>query len=145
MHEKSLDGVEEQREPLTPERLDAIEARASAATPGPWTADGACVVVAGDLCDQVMIAHGWPWRRNGERAPNAAFAAHARDDVPALVAEVRRLRLALAHLSIEAPDGLPCWCYGTNDYHDDDCLRAREASGFAVPAGPVAVRAPEGP
>lgn len=94
--------------------LEAIEARANAATPGPW---GSGPLITGDKGDYVV----WYGRdAEGQRryigaagglwAPvcppdaeivfqaeiaNAAFIAAAREDVPALVAEVRRLRQLL--------------------------------------------------
>ena len=85
--------------------LDAIEKRANAATPGPWRAcrEGAC------SCGQVwsipldrIISHpafeyDFDETSTPEiyHAPNAAFIAAAREDIPALVAEVRRLRALL--------------------------------------------------
>jgi hypothetical protein len=78
--------------------LDAIEARANAATPGPWEASrqigkkGHCYVAqvfGPDALGGLSLAQ-------MDVLPNAtadaAFIAHARSDVPALVAEVRRLR-----------------------------------------------------
>ena len=66
--------------------LDAIEARAAKTTPGPWVAesrdlDGEHLVVFPDGEDATVLC---------ER--DARFIAAARTDVPALVAEVRRLR-----------------------------------------------------
>jgi hypothetical protein len=79
--------------------LDAIEARAEAATEGPWWPEG-------------KVIGGWRiYARDREQAPDftevgsvrevfvgtgqhdadADFIAHARTDVPALLAEVRRL------------------------------------------------------
>ena len=77
-------------DPLTDAYLDAIEQRANAATKGPWEmyrphhASGFHSVIGGaggtdNLADDVLEA-------------DAEFVAHARSDVPALVAEVRRLR-----------------------------------------------------
>jgi hypothetical protein len=78
--------------------LDAIEARANAATPGPWEASrqigkkGHCYVAqvfGPDALGGLSLAQ-------MDVLPNAttdaAFIAAARADVPALVAEVRRLR-----------------------------------------------------
>lgn len=69
--------------------LDAIEARANAATPGPWEANGADVTTR-------YISHGKGlvrWQIASYVDPrDLTFIAHAREDVPALVAEVRRLR-----------------------------------------------------
>jgi len=85
--------------PAPPLDLDAIEARATAAFPPPWRAG-------------VMESEGKVWAHDpealggpsvGERCvftankhfphtANREFIAHARTDVPALVAEVRRLR-----------------------------------------------------
>jgi len=66
--------------------LDAIRARLAAATPGPWTAhpDG---LVWSDL-------PGDPVSGSVEQA-NAELIAHARQDIPALLAEVERLRAQL--------------------------------------------------
>ena len=95
--------------PITAERLAEIEARANAATEGPWrastgrtydTTTGKAAPVEhyvsrGD--DDVGIASDVCDSRTGEQSePNALFIAHARTDVPALVAEVRRLTAALA-------------------------------------------------
>jgi hypothetical protein len=79
---------------VTDERLAEIEARCNDATPGPWSAvrdhNGHWRVV-------------WPHSQNGSVARDgkvfddydAAFIAAARDDVPDLLAEVRRLRGAM--------------------------------------------------
>lgn len=81
--------------------LGEIEARAKAATPGPW--------VSFDV---------------------------DREDVPALVAEVRRLREALAALQSDEFDGNRC--FGTecftycSDCHSPDCVRANAALGRVV-------------
>ena len=88
--------------------LDAIKARAEAATPGPWNADvaqrGDCVVwgpngrfVLNAQAEPhwVEFPEGWPTKRSvafdADRR-DVEFIAHAREDVPALVAEVERLR-----------------------------------------------------
>jgi hypothetical protein len=74
---------------MTDDELQAIEARADAATPGPWHLATACCdddenfsnVEAGhtDIASDVPNA-------------DAVFIVAARTDVPALVKEVRRLR-----------------------------------------------------
>jgi hypothetical protein len=61
--------------------LDEIEARANAATPGPWTPQTIRLIDGVDLPDATVAQ----WQRD------AAFIAHARTDVPALVARVREL------------------------------------------------------
>lgn len=87
---------------MTPERLAEIEAREKAATAAPWTREkpGICpqtgfregVAVAATLGNQMIYAH-----PPGGQFPSADanFIAHARQDIPDLVAEVRRLRAAL--------------------------------------------------
>lgn len=55
-------------------RLDEIEARLSAATPGPWT-----------RTQWEEEQPGVPWDADAE------FIAHAREDVPALIAVVRKV------------------------------------------------------
>lgn len=87
------------------QRLREIEERSNQATPGPW--------MLNDLQAHVYTGPGYS---DGNRGPyhciaycendydalpepqefeNAAFIAHARTDVPDLVAEVRRLRTEL--------------------------------------------------
>ena len=67
--------------------LDAIEARAEAATEGPWTSlDGRSHIIHAE--------EGWIAMSNADRSPyeNADFIANARTDIPALVAELRAAR-----------------------------------------------------
>lgn len=70
-------------EPMTDERLEEIEAREAAASEGPWEAIG------------LVVANEWPAKDVAEVLSNqndADFIAHARLDIPDLLAEVRRLR-----------------------------------------------------
>jgi len=73
--------------------LDAIEARANAATPGPWRDQHhECSEVWGPAPDSQT--HSMQIARIGRAqfdVLNAAFIAHARTDVPALIARVREL------------------------------------------------------
>lgn len=87
--------------------VEAIRARCEAATPGPWFAatsnrrkDG--IGVVGRLADRgtgkaIAVFAGEPRSRNAD----AEFTAAAREDVPALLAEVERLQAlveqAIAH------------------------------------------------
>ena len=101
--------------------LDVIEARAAAATEGPWVKGlwvGRCEkphkhgnpTLTNDPCvytyhlrDDSSVSYATPPRAIilegaiGEQltAADAAFIAHARSDVPDLIAEVRRLRAEL--------------------------------------------------
>jgi hypothetical protein len=81
---------------MTLEELDAIEARANAASDGPWEAefsDEESPVLTGigvkdgyhEICQTDYGVY-------GPAMKDAEFIAAARTDVPALVAEVRRLR-----------------------------------------------------
>ncbi len=95
---------------MTDEELKAIEARANEATEGPWDFDK-------DQSDWVRTrfvktfppGQGAPIESFGVCAPlwfntpdecrrNGTFIAHARTDVPALVAEVRRQRQLLGEI-----------------------------------------------
>jgi hypothetical protein len=75
--------------------LDAIRARVDAATEGPWTADA----LAGDLDapSGYRVAEVLAWSD-----PDAEFIAHARTDVPALLAEVERLQARVESANVEA-------------------------------------------
>lgn len=72
--------------------LDAIEARATVASPAPWSTHSdwpGRVFSRNQFSGHIARATGtWAER-------NAAFVAHARTDVPALVSEARRLRAEL--------------------------------------------------
>ena len=90
---------------LTDADLDAIENRAAAATAAPWepfvfsdrNPNDEDFIRIGGLEDSQpdMYVHHWlgaaqvlvPWQ-------DIEFIAHARQDVPALVSEIRRLRAA---------------------------------------------------
>lgn len=73
---------------MTPEDLTAIEQRASAATPGPWRLDHGDVIADEPGVGAVGIAEVIGVRDTAD----AVFIAKAREDVPALLAEVRRLQ-----------------------------------------------------
>ena len=83
-----------------PADLEAIEARASAATPGPWTSPW----IGDSTCRDAILGGGGEvvgvtWRDGWHLAvtqADAEFIAAARTDVPALVAELRQLRAELA-------------------------------------------------
>jgi hypothetical protein len=72
--------------------LSAIEARAAAASPGPWvvhTSGGSWDIYEGvPVTTLILSAH--------RHEQDATFVAHARADIPALVGEVQRLEAALA-------------------------------------------------
>lgn len=74
--------------------IDEIEARANAATVGPWYSDeNRELVCAESVCaeyDLIAIAE---MLVHDDNIVNAEFIAHSRQDVPALI---RMLRLALA-------------------------------------------------
>ena len=94
------------------DRLEEIRARAEAATPGPWRWRG---LLAAKGSEQTYA--GYPQRVFGRNTdpvdtspaliaetfdghsdtapPNADFIAHAREDIPYLLAEIERLRAAL--------------------------------------------------
>ncbi len=93
--------------PMTPERLAEIKARCDAATPGPVV-----VVERGTHYDYDIAAgpdiekqYGFYGYSRGMfwHEADAQFYAHAREDVPDLVAEIERLRVEV--------DG-ETWCSG---------------------------------
>ena len=91
--------------------LDEIEARANAATPGPWTYDEECGYVEVPPCGAIEFKPGWERSVHflarvhnnhveGEDGLgfDGAFIAAARTDVPALIARVRELDAECAAL-----------------------------------------------
>lgn len=95
---------------LTEQELTAIEERAEKATAGPWTIE--CRSILNDANDpswpeddflQFHLRGPAPVTGRGDyNGRDADFMAQARTDVPALVAEVRRQRAILTHVSIGA-------------------------------------------
>jgi hypothetical protein len=98
----------------TPLDLGAIEAREKAATPGPWDA---CLGSGGNLCTAIYSDHfeddrftpicdllpDWILEREQpgkshrqEHRADMDFIAHARTDIPALIARIRYLEAELA-------------------------------------------------
>lgn len=82
---------------MSDERLTEIEACSTAATSPPWQSSPSGWVD--------RVPHPSINRRAFETAADAEFVAHAREDVPDLIAEVRRLKRAL-RLS-QASRGIP--------------------------------------
>ena len=133
---------------LTDEDLAAIRARVEAATPGPWVHQitTACysVIQGGDRrSDHVHLAmmgtdgDGSPYNEP-ETYPNgdndAEFIAHAREDVPALVAEVERLRNLLTG-ALDAHDAfLARYRIGSNRPPAERHFKALEAAKAEVAA-----------
>lgn len=106
-------------EPMTQEQLDAIQARVDGATNGPW----GCY---GDGAHEVFDAGEYGDGDRGEvvaavidRLSDAVFIANAREDIPALLAEVQRLR----HF-----ESIVSWRYGdTTDGKTRDAMVEKAA------------------
>ncbi|WP_207220962.1 hypothetical protein [Streptomyces albidoflavus] len=83
--------------PLSAEYLAWIAARAEAATAGPWCTDGAEIYQGDEYAwDAFWVGETCRADEADGGLLDAAFIAHARSDVPALLAEVERLRAELA-------------------------------------------------
>lgn len=96
---------------MTDEEIAAIEARANAATPGKWEALRVRVGWWWFTSKTILIhnlgsrpSNDWPehWLAelavrwpNPQAEADAEFIAHARSDIPALIAEIRRLQALL--------------------------------------------------
>jgi len=79
----------------------AIEARANAATEGPWYVDDAEQTVrareyAGEIVYDRSAEHSSEW---ADFKPTAEFIAHARTDIPALLAMAREQRAVIAKVA----------------------------------------------
>ena len=79
---------------MTDDRLSEIEARTEAATPGPWKRSGS--LVEDKHGNRMVQTWGLAWMQHAE------FIAHAREDVPYLIARVRDARLPFDALSCVA-------------------------------------------
>ena len=89
-------------QPLTAGELSEIRARLDAATPGPWESfiegrdhtSGDDFIRTGGLrddCPDIYVQH----ESRAAPAADLDFIAHARQDIPRLLAEVERLRRRL--------------------------------------------------
>jgi hypothetical protein len=105
--------------------LEAIKARAEAATPGPWKLWGMSVQSdrhgTGEVDYSQTIAQTLDPDR-GLRTFNAQFIAHAREDVPALVVEVERLRKELDEAQLRSIEA-------RNPGIDMEAVKAQRAAG----------------
>ena len=107
----------------TADRLNKIEARANAATKGPWEVLGRNDVVrdAGHCtCGMPTGVYGHEWACGAEQVAQAAevdseFIAHARTDVPWLIEQVRKRDAALRAV-LELADR---WATQSTDYDED--------------------------
>ena len=100
---------------MTKQEIDAIRARCEAAAPGPWKHhygdDYAVVMFPGEGTSNasVRVAEDeWDDSFSG----NAKFIAHAREDIPRLLAEVRVLRQELFEARQSLDDGTLCYFEG---------------------------------
>ena len=94
---------------MTKEELNEIKARAEAATPGPWDIGHEAPplyasnqdIVASRFCKIIFLGN-----KNFDLYRDARFIARARQDIPALVAEVERLQNALYNIRDLAQDNI---------------------------------------
>jgi hypothetical protein len=132
----------EGRKMLTDEQVATIQERAAKATPGPWSEDdgdghyyGIFVDETGEGLAYLMEPSGQhsykrlPLSNERQHRPNAAFIAHARDDVPALLADRRTLTATIERMrgALEGLEWLPGddgrWCPSCLDHETDGHAR----------------------
>lgn len=89
---------------MNEEELAQIEARLEAASPGPWTAaqngkpaDVVRATIHDDLGIAQAVTYDWERTPPGQAEANGEFIAHAREDIPVLIAEVRRLKAKVSY------------------------------------------------
>jgi hypothetical protein len=117
------------KQTLSDPEIDEIEARANAATDGPWCTDSWEIYQGTEYVPGISMWIGETCRGSStpeqDRA-DAAFVAAARTDVPALLAEVRRLRAQVAELEPDAALLAALYAGGVDNWdgYDD----AREAA-----------------
>jgi hypothetical protein len=88
---------------MNAEQIAEIESRAAAATPGPWATDediGGCVAAEHPdfrsyWTDVICITRDSVTKR---KVANAVFIAHARTDIPALIAALRAAQARVSEL-----------------------------------------------
>ena len=87
------------------DKLDEIRARCEAATPGPWAEKTNCHPQCnGEPWGWISGANGnITWGGNAGRT-DAAFIAHAREDIPYLLAEIKRIQKHAENLRLDYVD-----------------------------------------
>ncbi len=93
-------------EPMTEAELKVIEDRVAKALPGPWKAGQMTVASWAKSWTGTGL---WEWSGDEENPDDAQFIAAARDDVPALVAEVRKLQAQVDRLHAQMRAGTGSW------------------------------------
>ncbi len=88
-------------QPLPEARLAEIEARADAATPGPWTTGSGCVVKVVEGITVVVIAE-TQFTGNPKASEDKRFIAAARADIPELLSFVRFLLAQIHDMKIDS-------------------------------------------
>lgn len=81
---------------ITEKRLTEIQARVEDATEGPWFVDGPAQCGPGDTLTVYPVEDGGTLAYVQPSWGDAEFISRAREDIPALLAEVERLRAELA-------------------------------------------------
>ncbi len=81
------------------ERLAAIRARVDEATPGPWMYRGSFAPGRGSVVADSDTSYLFEAASLASVDPDTVFVAHAREDIPWLLAEVARLREALDEIA----------------------------------------------
>lgn len=121
-------------EPMTQEQLDAIQGRVDSATSGPWGCygDGAHEVFnAGEYSDgdpgEVVAAV-------IDKLSDAVFVAEAREDIPALLAEVHRLRALTTVTDDMVERAAEAWYVAQNPGMEDWALSAWADMGGSEPS-----------
>ena len=103
--------------------LDEIEKRVAEASPGPWRLDdgtGWGIATAGNYPERRVIIVNDSYDDPGQ---DATFIAHSREDVPALVAELRELRERVRFLRFVLSGALGVPAEYAEDFSDDRLSR----------------------
>ena len=115
---------------LTAKRLTEIQARAEAATEGPWGVDGNAQCGPEDSLSVYPVRGGGAVAYMQPLWDDAKFIAHAREDIPALLAEIDRLRGECQRLANETKH--PAWANITDGTVDDLGNEAVERMARAI-------------
>lgn len=112
------------------DRLSEIRARCEAATPGPWFNFGGWLIHTETDVEHNGIPH--EKTIGSVKAQNAAFIAHARDDIPYLLSRLEKAEAERDAVIEDFQDFATSGIYNMNPYCGNRCAECTDGRGWCI-------------